>query len=305
MKEAFSIQFVSKVTGINAHTIRAWEKRYKAVVPERMPHGKRLYSGADIERLKVLSALVSLGSAISDIASLSSKKLEELLQEYGQSSKKVTRKEEKVDFTEVLNNLILALNHYKLDILSHELDKLKNKLGPRDFAFEILYPLLMIVGDRVNNGKFSVAQEHALSAILKFHIGHLLYQQIGQQSNMTYNVCIATPEGELHEFGIMIAALLCCHYNINFYYLGADLPAQSLAEAANQIGSKFIILGSSRSFATEQSKKLETYVSKLKEILNPKVQLWVGGVSKLSKNIEADFIPTLEKLDEKLANYNN
>jgi len=54
-QDGFSIQFVSQVTGINAHTLRAWEKRYQAVVPQRNPKGKRLYSDEDIELVSIVN----------------------------------------------------------------------------------------------------------------------------------------------------------------------------------------------------------------------------------------------------------
>ena len=70
MERNYSIQFVSKITGINAHTIRAWEKRYSAVVPNRTDTGKRIYSEDDVDRLKKLHELVKMGNAISDVAKL-------------------------------------------------------------------------------------------------------------------------------------------------------------------------------------------------------------------------------------------
>ncbi|MFZ4712549.1 MAG: MerR family transcriptional regulator [Bacteriovoracaceae bacterium] len=300
--EGFSIQFVSKITGINPHTLRAWEKRYQAVVPERLPNGKRLYTQDNIDRLKILNDLVTLGTAISDIASLPTKKLELLNKQYTPSQLEPTQLKEKIDIEAVLKNLIMALNHYKLDIISHELEKLTESLDPRDFAFEILSPLLSLVGDKVNTGKMSIAQEHSLSAILKFHIGHILYRHISSKKTHHLNICLATPEGELHEFGIMIAALLCCHYNIHFYYLGADMPAASLAEAANQVKSKIVILGVSRATLVDSGKRLDAYTSKLRESLNPDIKMWLGGMSKIGKSHpEIELIPTLQKLDQKFS----
>lgn len=71
----YSIQFVSNVTGINPHTIRAWEKRYGATNPHRDKNGKRLYSDTQIKRLKVLHTLVNFGNSISDVAKLTRQEL--------------------------------------------------------------------------------------------------------------------------------------------------------------------------------------------------------------------------------------
>ena len=178
----FSIQFVSKVTGISAHTLRAWEKRYSAVVPDRNEKGKRLYSQADIKKLKLLTDLVQLGSSISDVASLETEDLIKLAEKYGTGYSEVVVKPD-VDVQAVLKNLIMALRGFKLDIISHELEKIKNDLGQRDFSLRVLSPLLVEIGTMVYNGELSIAQEHAMSAIIKFHVGSILYNDISTKSN--------------------------------------------------------------------------------------------------------------------------
>jgi DNA-binding transcriptional MerR regulator len=305
-QDGFSIQFVSQVTGINAHTLRAWEKRYQAVVPQRNSKGKRLYSDDDITRLKKIIFLVNMGSSISDIAKLDDERLKELEKEYD-SSKTVVRKKTvlpQIDVNSTLQNLVMALKGYKLDIISHELAKVKESLGPRDFALSILSPLLAEVGNLVENKMLTIAQEHSLSAIIKFHVGHMLFKHMEEADKVDINIIISAPEGELHEFGIMISALLCCHYNINFYYLGTNMPADSLAEAGNQIGADIVIIGVSRVYDSNPGGCLDEYVEKLKDDLAPSIKLWVGGVGKASTFMDQnnlEVIPTLSTLDQMLS----
>ena len=71
----YSIQVVSNITGIGVHTLRAWEKRYKAVVPERSENGRRMYKDSDVEKLKLLAELCSIGNQIGTIANLSIEEL--------------------------------------------------------------------------------------------------------------------------------------------------------------------------------------------------------------------------------------
>ena len=312
MDKGFSIQFVSKVTGINAHTIRAWEKRYQAVVPERSQTGKRVYSQLNIDRLKKLHELVRMGNSISDIAHLPDPDLVELYEEYGGTltgtqghvASDQKRPKIEIDINSTMQHLVMALRHYKLDIISHELDKIKQALGPRDFALNVLSPLLREVGDLVDQGMIGIAQEHSLSAIIKFHIGHMLYTHLESKNKMDFSVAISTPEGELHEFGIMIAALLCAHYNVNFYYLGPNMPANSLSESCNQIGVKKLILGVSRVYNEDPSMNLDGYVNDLREGLSEDIELWLGGAARNSNFLnqpELTLIPTLQLLDQKLA----
>src|SRR5512143_937198 len=77
---AHPIKVVSRRTGITAEVLRAWEKRYRAVVPSRSPTGRRLYSDADIERLKLLRRVVGAGFSIGQVASLADAELASMVQ---------------------------------------------------------------------------------------------------------------------------------------------------------------------------------------------------------------------------------
>ena len=81
----YTIKNVSMITGIGVHTLRAWEKRYSVVVPDRSPSGRRFYSDSDIEKLKLIATLNKTGEQISSIAKLS---LEELKASVGNLSEK-------------------------------------------------------------------------------------------------------------------------------------------------------------------------------------------------------------------------
>jgi DNA-binding transcriptional MerR regulator len=312
MKEGlYSIQFVSKLTGLNAHTIRAWEKRYQAVVPERNESGKRVFNKEEVDRLNLLAKLVNLGNTISEVAKLENEKLQRLLSEFEESDqgqgKFVKVDEEPVNYNMALNALITGLYTYKLDIISHELEKIKSKTNPRDFALRLLAPLLREVGILVHANKLSIAQEHSLSAILRFHIGHTIYQHYHNIYDTTEVIVFATPEGEMHEFGVMLASLICCHYKQKFIYLGTNMPAESLAEAANQIKSRVVVLGVSPTFMTQTQHSLANYLEKLEEELIPKTEIWLGGVEKGTVRTLRDntvFVPTLEDFDALLSNYN-
>jgi DNA-binding transcriptional MerR regulator len=298
----FSIQFVSKVTGISAHTLRAWEKRYDAVVPRRNPKGKRLYSQENIKKLKLLTELVQMGNSISDIASLDIETLENLSVQYGEIKPETTSYED-IDINGVLKNLLMALRGFKLDIISHEMEKVKQSLNPRDFSLKLLVPLLGEVGKMVHEGDLSIAQEHAMSAIIKFHSGSILYKHLAVKNAKTKSIVLATPEGELHEFGILISALLCANYNIKFTYLGANMPWDALSEASNQIGADILLVGVSSMFQTKNSDFLDGYFTNVRSSLKSESELWIGGMEHFTKPLMQDGIikvNDLQQLDRKL-----
>lgn len=306
-KKSYDIQLVSKVTGINHHTLRAWEKRYQAVVPKRNASGRRSYNQQQVDRLGILQELVNAGSSISSIAGLDDKNLKQLKIELrkqpgmDQNSESV---QTSVDLNSLLQNLIVALKGYKLDIISHELEKLRLIISPRDFALSVLAPLMAEVGSMSNTGQISIGQEHALSSLVRFHVGQYLFGQHIKPMDNQMNIVISTPEGETHEFGILISALLCAHYRIRCYYLGTGMPYDALAMAAEQIKSKLILIGISKHFESKHREKAFNYIENLASKVGSKTKIWAGGFPTLPKNLDygkITSISTLQMLDYELA----
>jgi DNA-binding transcriptional MerR regulator len=307
----FNIQVASQLSGVASATIRAWEKRYNAVVPERGDNQHRLYSEKDIEKLALLYKLTELGQSIGNIASLP---LEELKDIYSKLAQKpyeekyvISTHSENVDTEKMLSGFFLALSAYKLDIISHELDKARTILSPRDLCLKILIPLFQEIGMKIMRNELSIAQEHTLSALVRFYIGQMIGNNY--QKNFIKNdlILITTPEGELHEVGILAASLLCVHYGIKFIFLGANLPAQSLAEAANALNPKAILIGTTRYELMPQF-NLEDYLQNLKGELTAKPKIWVGGNLKPAhqSNLEKKkilFFASLSELDDCLSKF--
>ena len=79
-KNLYPIRYVSQRTGLTPHVIRAWEKRYHTVVPQRSPKNRRLYCEDDVQRLQLLKKLTEAGHSISQVAPLDSKELKNLAQ---------------------------------------------------------------------------------------------------------------------------------------------------------------------------------------------------------------------------------
>lgn len=284
--QLFTIQMAAQISGLSTHTIRAWEKRYKALVPNRSQTGRRLYSSDEIDRLTLLSQLTQIGNSIGQIANLPDSELKALFKKLTNSKEQVQNTIKKAgldNFTDtksMYSNLILAVQNYKFDILSHELNKAKLVLTPKKFALELVGPLLHEVGIMVERGLMNVSQEHALSSILKFHIGHLLFKHYEKKNKSPNKIAFATPEGDLHEFGILIGAMLAVNYEHDFFYLGPNLPAVALADAVKATECNIVVVGSSAPPDMRITKQtLDEYFTELTSLLPPKVELWVGGES--------------------------
>jgi MerR family transcriptional regulator, light-induced transcriptional regulator len=307
MMQYFNIQVASQLSGVASATIRAWEKRYNAVVPERADNKHRLYSEKDIEKLALLYRLTEVGQSIGKIAHLDLIQLKEvystLMHKPYDELQVVTPHHERIDFDKVLGSFYIALAAYKLDIISHELDKAKSLLSPRDLCLKILVPLFHEIGNKVARNELTIAQEHTLSAIVSFHIGQMIGQHYQKKTLKDDLILISTPEGEMHEIGILASALLCVHYGIKFIFLGANLPALSLAEAANALKPKAILLGVIKGGDISEHSSLEDYLSKLSIQLNTNTSIWVGGNLKPYVRTELEkrripFFSSLESFDE-------
>ncbi len=302
----FNIQVASQLSGVASATIRAWEKRYNAVMPERGDNKHRLYSEKDIEKLALLFRLTEVGQSIGKIAHLH---LEELKHVYTSLMHRpydelqvVTPNHERIDFEKTFTSFFIALDAYKLDIISHELEKARSLLTPRDFCLKIITPLFHEIGIKVERGEVSVAQEHTLSAVFAFHAGQIISQHYQKKTLKDDLIIIATPEGELHEMGILASALLCVHYGIRFIYLGANLRAESLAEATNALKPKAILLGTIRNL------EVQDYLNKLTTGMHVSTEIWMGGLLNAHERTELEkrkipFFPTLDSFDEFLQSF--
>ena len=302
----FNIQVASNLTGVSVHTLRTWEKRYQVVTPSRTESGRRIYSEDDVRKLKALNDLCSLGHNISSIANKSLDELDELLETYGMTdshlSSKINLSSNPEQAKKSLNHLLLALEKYRLDVVSHELYNLKMTLSPKDLALKVISPLLVAVGQKVHEGSLTIAQEHALSSVIKFHLGQFIYRSYEEKNRSKDLFVLATHEKDFHEFGILLASLLCLNYNKNFFYLGANMPAEALVEASLSIGATEIILGTTYVESTSDPEFLTNYISTCLKHVKKNVALVIGGsgyfeTAKFQKVSNFLYLPTLNHLD--------
>ncbi len=301
-KNLFSIQYASNLSGVGLHTIRAWERRYSAVEPERSENGRRSYTHEQIEKLKLLKLLTNKGTSISQVASLSIDELKEILNFSTLDNNSMhTENVVEIDFDQCLDRLKAAVSFKKLDILTYELEKISCEISLRDLCIRVIVPFLRYIGNRYESGEISIAEEHAISSVFKFHIGNYLYS-VPTNFTSSKTIALATPEGELHEFGIILGALLAKHYGIKFYYLGINLPCESLLKAAKDLEVDTVVLGVTNPVLDK--KLLSEYIEKHFERLS-NVELWIGGRAGVVKesfyNPRLEFLETFEKLDKKMS----
>lgn len=306
----YNIQIVSNLTGLSVHTLRAWEKRYQAIIPERTDNGRRVYSEKEIEKLQLLQKLCSIGHSISHIANKTTLELRNMLSTHGISdevefnSYNVSTSPEQTEKT--LRNLMLALEANKPEILSHEFYNLKMTMSPKDLALDIVAPLLRKVGQKVAHGELTVAQEHVISSIMKFHLGKFIYRGFEEKKEPAQTIMLTTPEAEYHEFGIILAALLCSYHKKSFFYLGPNMPAKALAQAIDAIGSKEVLVGTTMHTYDGNRAQLTQYFEEVLSFTPSDVNIIAGGdgifdSGRLQFRPNFTYFSSLDELDKYLA----
>jgi len=254
------------LSGLPADTLRAWERRYEAVVPDRV-NGRRLYSQQDVQRLKLLKWAVDHGHRIGRIAGLSEPELLRLRDSAAQ-----------VDPSQVsevapqVQDLIALIKDFNSQA-DLELARLAGLMNPREFVFEIVLPLMREIGVQWHSGELTVAQEHLTSATVRNVLGSLI-RVYGVNPNAPA-IAFATTPGDLHEFGVLVAAMIAAINGFRSLYFGADLPLRDLADAAKRTQALAVVISLS---PTLPKHEIPNRLTKLRQLLPPNTRLIIGGI---------------------------
>lgn len=273
----YPIRAVSKQTGISIDTLRAWEKRYQVVAPQRDERG-RLYTEADMQRLSLLNAAVEKGHAIGRVAALSNKELLALI-----AVAEVKPNEFALLLTAqaagpvaaprpVPRPVMEAIERLDYAEAERELALLAAVLPPRELVHSVALPLMRQVGEAWHAGKLGIAQEHMTSALLRNVLGALI--PLHRRAAPTSKLLFATPSGEQHEFGILVSAMLAAGGGLGIVYLGANLPGDEIVAAAQKTAPQAVVLGFVGANGA-QAGLAEIQIAAHK--LPAQIELWIGG----------------------------
>ena len=263
------------MTGLSVDTLRAWERRYQAITPDRNGHG-RMYNEADIERLTLLREAVDRGHSISQLAPLPNQQIEAMLE------RPVTLKAPPKQALVVpanalqpdLQTLLLAIERFDYAAIDREISRLATLVPPRELLQQTLTPLMEQIGERWYQGSLTIAQEHMVSSAIRNLLGTLVRLYTRTQTSTT--VLFATLSGERHEFGILSAAALAVVGGLGIAYLGIELPVQEIVDAARKTSAQVVVLGLKGAVNPQESLKL---LRSIAELLPETTELWVGGAS--------------------------
>lgn len=253
----FSIQFVSKITGINAHTIRAWEKRYNAVTPLRDHNGRRVYSQNEVDRLNLLSNLVQEGHAISEVAARETLELQDILGKFPHTqTENPFEVKEKFNFEEALQNIFLGITFSKLDVVYHELNKAKNAISEREFILEIIIP----IQKKLESLKMKEEEYASYIFLLKEVASSLLHEKKAKREDEKTTLILYSKNIN-DELEALKKALLLKFYGQESMLMNFDMPIESVCKFLSQLSMKSIILEAKHI----NKEVLQSYVQDLRE----------------------------------------
>lgn len=257
---------VCSLTGLTPDTLRAWERRYQAVTPQREANGRRSYGPAEVERLRLLSLAVKAGHAIRKVATLTDEELRGRVDTWKKAKPDGEGEEA------LRGRLLQAVEEFDADACERLVATALAVYPVASVARSVLSPVLQEVGRRWETGEFSVAQERLLSSTLDRALMALMSAL--RQWNTGPELVLATLPGERHEFGLMMAALAASGVGVRSNYLGVDLPAEELARLVESRGARAVGLSIVLSPPVpEQAHEL----ARLREFLAEDTEILVGG----------------------------
>ncbi len=270
-KAHYPIKAVSKRTGLTAHVIRIWEKRYGAVEPDRTATNRRLYSEQQIERLSLLREITQSGHSIGPVAKLPTEKLRQLAAQAGRQNPPPPTAGASSQSPQ-LDDCIDAVKALDSGALEESLKRGLTELGTQGLLQRVIAPLAQAIGDLWRDGSITAAHEHFASAVIRIFLGHVARPFAAPERAPV--LVVATPSGQLHELGALLAGAAASNLGWRVTYLGASLPAAEIAGAARQNRARAVALSL---VYPEDDPRMEGELAQLRELLPAEVALLAGG----------------------------
>lgn len=231
--ETLPIRTVSALTGVNAITLRAWERRYGLVRPLRTAKGHRLYTRAHVDEIRRVLALTRSGVAIGQVRAA-------LEAEPRPASAAPTGGEPWAGYRRRMAEAVAAFD----DVALEEAYAEALALHPIDRATRmVLMPLLEELGERWSKVAGGVAEEHFFSTYLRNKLGARFHHRRPLESGP--KVLAACVPGEQHELGLLLFALAAHEAGLRVVLLGANVPLDEAGTAARRAQCDALVLASS------------------------------------------------------------
>ena len=228
---------LSRRTGVRADTLRAWERRYELLSPERSEGGFRLYGRDDESRVRAMKALIDSGVSASEAARLA-------VSSPGATapspiSGATPPQSDGMPPSEQAERLRAALERFDEAEANAVLDDALARLTVETVADRIVLPAMRRIGERWESGDVTVAQEHFATGILR---GRMLSLARNWGAGSGPMALLACPPGEHHDLGLVVFGVVLHARGWRVTYLGPNTPIETIAEAAAELHPDAVVL---------------------------------------------------------------
>jgi DNA-binding transcriptional MerR regulator len=268
IKSQFSIKDLENLTGIKAHTIRIWEKRYNLLEPKRTDTNIRYYDLASFQKLLNVSYLNNNGYKISKITTLKEADIPKLVREIAS--------ENDVD-DHAINTLKLAMLNFDQTLFYNTYESLLKEKSFKDIFYDVFIPMLTNMGMLWQTDTITPAHEHFITTLIRQKI--LVNTEIiqsKQTNNSKKTFVLYLPDNEIHELGLMFINHEIVRHGYHSIFLGPSVPLESLSDIQNYYDDVTFV-----SYFTIKPKKenIHKYINDLNGIiLKPSAsKFWVLG----------------------------
>jgi len=242
MIDEHPIGVASERTGISPHVLRVWERRYRAIEPTRTDGGRRLYSDADIERLRLMALATAAGRGISQVAKLPTKELARLVRDDEEARRQLgTTRRARTSSTTAADDVAAARARARaLDAVGLEraLRRSAALVGAGAFIDTVATPLLKEISDERNAGELAPGEEQLVLVALRRVIEGIVPVLI--VSGDAPNLLVATPVGDRHEIEAVMATAGAAIEGWRVTYLGPGVPVSEIAVAAASTSARAV-----------------------------------------------------------------
>ena len=274
----YSIKDLERLSGIKAHTIRIWEKRYELIFPKRTTTNIRYYDSDDLKQVLNIAILNRNGIKISKIATMNS---EEIAQKVLALSTSNTSEEAQIE------TLLVAMMEFDDERIKTVLTNCSIRMGFEDTVIKVIYPFFNKVGLLWQLNSINPAHEHYISNIIR---QKLIVAIDGLSSNATTNAktfLLFLPEGELHELGLLFYNYLILKAGHKVLYLGQSVPLENVATTIVQSPADYLVTSIHSSLSEED------FINKLNRIGEKLPQIPVILTNRIEFDINSSTIDQL------------
>lgn len=257
----YPIRAISELTGVPTTTLRAWERRYGLLTPERTAKGHRLYSGEDIDLVKEIVKLLKSNHTISEatrivrnpeLKTISSAEVEGHWAVYQRRMLKSIENFNEQNLDTTYNE---ALSIYPVDMVTQE----------------VILPVLSTLGERWQDREAGIAEEHFFSAFLRNKLGARLHHESHRSRGS--KILVSCLPGEFHELGILLFCIAAIGHGYQILYLGNNMPPSQLLKVVERTDVSAILLSGTRADIWQD--EVETELKK--NIRSMKIPVMFGG----------------------------